>query len=541
MARAAGLHKESCLQATAGSISRADAWHMVVEHVESKWGGPQAFLAASNELAETHKAGALERREEFIFEGLVEQTGGRAAVTELLNIVASAGGVQHVLKALGPVQLSQVCNFLEALRRGGGRFQDLLKLSSLAAEAGGLTRLVRTMEKVQDASKLSEVVEYGDSFHRQGLTGQAEQEPEKHAELLAKTQGTACTTCKSGAAFKGFVPLESLDPGIARQTHEKVTAKVSAQKHALAHQFACTCFSLPERRVTLRREVLVLTSAEVLRPKEASAQGFDPFGEEQKKKAPKDLKTPPADAQVTKSGLKWKILKPVDCETQKCAKPRSFDKVSVDFTGYQLDGTIFDTSRKRGRVTCGVGQVIRGWTEGLQLMNVGEVARLWIPESLAFGSEGKSGPAGDIVVDVKLYGIKRGPNPPPTPEDVSAPPPDAVFEPSGLATKVVRPGNGTQTAKEAEFNRAVVEWYGWTADGQLFDASLNQGKSAVEVQQQNVPKGFWEGIGLMLPGETRRFWVPAALGYGKTRTDGGPAGPLVFDVFLEEAKKDFFR
>lgn len=49
------------------------------------------------------------------------------------------------------------------------------------------------------------------------------------------------------------------------------------------------------------------------------------------------------------------------------------------------------------------------------------------------------------------------------------------------------------------------------------------------------------GIGLMLPGETRRFWVPAALGYGKTRTDGGPAGPLVFDVFLEEAKKDFFR
>ena len=37
--------------------------------------------------------------------------------------------------------------------------------------------------------------------------------------------------------------------------------------------------------------------------------------------------------------------------------------------------------------------------------------------------------SGDIVVDVKLYGIKRGPNPPPTPEDVSAPPPDAVFEP----------------------------------------------------------------------------------------------------------------
>ena len=38
-----------------------------------------------------------------------------------------------------------------------------------------------------------------------------------------------------------------------------------------------------------------------------------------------------------------------------------------------------------------------------------------------------------------------------------------------------------------------VEWYGWTADGQLFDAALNRGEPAVEVQQSTVPKGFWEG------------------------------------------------
>ena len=43
------------------------------------------------------------------------------------------------------------------------------------------------------------------------------------------------------------------------------------------------------------------------------------------------------------------------------------------------------------------------------------------------------------------------------------------------------------------WNHAQVEWYGWTADGQLFDSSINRGEPQVEVQQQNVPKGFWEG------------------------------------------------
>lgn len=43
------------------------------------------------------------------------------------------------------------------------------------------------------------------------------------------------------------------------------------------------------------------------------------------------------------------------------------------------------------------------------------------------------------------------------------------------------------------WDTAQVEWYGWTADGVLFDAAINRGEPAVEVQQQNVPKGFWEG------------------------------------------------
>lgn len=309
---------------------------------------------------------------------------------------------------------------------------------------------------------------------------------------------------------------------------------------------ATRCFVSPpgsvgSRSSYLRRDLLAISaSSEVLLrpPSSAWAEGFDPFGEEQKKQAPKDLKNPPEDAQVTKSGLKWKILKAVDCEAMKCAKPRAFDKVSVAFTGFEPDGRVFDSSRTRGKVQFQVSQVIRGWTEGLQKMNVGETIRLWIPGDLGFGSEGKGGPPGDIVLDVTLFGLKRGQAPPPTPEELTAPA-DAEVTESGLASKVIRPGNGTDTAKEA--NRAVVEWYGWTADGQLFDSSINRGEPQVEVQQQNVPKGFWEGLKLMKAGETRRFWVPPQLGYGSTRTDGGPCGPLIFDVNLESFRNDFFR
>ena len=187
MARAAKLHRESCLHVTAGKVSRADAWHQLVELIESKWGGPQGFLEQSGELYNSHRANAFERREENAFDGLVEQIGGRMAVSELLNLTASAGGVQHVLKALGPVNISQVCTFLESLRRTGGRFQDLEKLSAMVGEAGGLSRLVKSIEaKVQDTSKLAEIIEGGATFERHGFLDLPDKEREKLPEVLTK-------------------------------------------------------------------------------------------------------------------------------------------------------------------------------------------------------------------------------------------------------------------------------------------------------------------------------------------------------------------
>ena len=90
--------------------------------------------------------------------------------------------------------------------------------------------------------------------------------------------------------------------------------------------------------------------------------------------------------------------------------------------------------------TFSVGGLIKGFSEGLQLMTVGEKRRFWIPQELAYrGQPGR--PAGMLVFDVELLEILPDPIAPPP--DVAAPPSDAKRTPSGLAYKVLRPGKGT--------------------------------------------------------------------------------------------------
>jgi len=118
-------------------------------------------------------------------------------------------------------------------------------------------------------------------------------------------------------------------------------------------------------------------------------------------KAPEDVAAPPADAEKTASGLASRVLK-----TGSGAKPGPDSVVTVHYTGWTTDGRSFDSSVARGQpATFPLKRVIPGWTEGLQLMAVGEERRLWIPEELAY--QGKPGkPAGMLVFDVELLEIK---------------------------------------------------------------------------------------------------------------------------------------
>ncbi len=118
--------------------------------------------------------------------------------------------------------------------------------------------------------------------------------------------------------------------------------------------------------------------------------------------APKDVAAPPADAEKTPSGLASKVL----TAGSESNRPGPTSVVTVHYTGWTTDGKAFDSSVSRGKpATFPLNRVIPGWTEGLQLMSVGEERRLWIPENLAYG--GRPGkPAGMLVFDVELLGIR---------------------------------------------------------------------------------------------------------------------------------------
>jgi peptidylprolyl isomerase len=87
--------------------------------------------------------------------------------------------------------------------------------------------------------------------------------------------------------------------------------------------------------------------------------------------------------------------------------PKATDTVTVHYHGTLLDGTVFDSSEDRGApASFPLNRVIPGWTEGVQLMKVGDTYRLWIPEEMAYkGMPGK--PQGTLVFDITLVSIKE--------------------------------------------------------------------------------------------------------------------------------------
>jgi peptidylprolyl isomerase len=117
--------------------------------------------------------------------------------------------------------------------------------------------------------------------------------------------------------------------------------------------------------------------------------------------APSDVKGPPDDAKRTASGLAYKVLKP----GTGTKRPAQWDSVTVHYTGWTTDGKMFDSTVARGMpATLKLEDVIRGWTEGMQLMVEGERTRFWIPQNLAYKGE-PGAPRGMLVFDIDLIKI----------------------------------------------------------------------------------------------------------------------------------------
>jgi peptidylprolyl isomerase len=236
---------------------------------------------------------------------------------------------------------------------------------------------------------------------------------------------------------------------------------------------------------------------------------------------PPDVAAPPADAHKTPSGLAHKLLQPGKGDKH----PAKAEMVTVHYTGWTTDGKMFDSSVARNRpASFTLDRVIPGWSEGVQLMVVGEKRRFWIPEALAYkGAEGR--PKGMLIFDVELMDIQQSPTA--APSDVAKPPADSKHTNSGLAYKVLKPGTGATHPSSS--SRVTVHYTGWTTDGKMFDSSVTRGQPATFGLNQVIP-GWTEGVQLMVEGEKTRFWIPQELAY--KGQPGAPRGMLVFDVEL---------
>ncbi len=275
-------------------------------------------------------------------------------------------------------------------------------------------------------------------------------------------------------------------------------------------------------RQTMKAKPFLLASCAVLLGSALTATAQD--DKKDMLEAPADVAAVPADAEKTDSGLASKVLTKGNGDL----KPLAKDSVKVHYTGWTTDGKMFDSSVERGQpITFPLGGVIKGWTEGLQLMVVGEKRRFWIPADLAYGENPGGGrPGGMLVFDVELLDVEVAPEPPKTPENLEAPA-DSEKTESGLASKVLTAGEGETVA---DGDTAEMHFTIWTNDGNIVQSSVTQGQPIkARLQDLSLP-GWREGVALMKKGEKRRLWIPQSLTFGEKAPQGAPEGTLIIDV-----------
>ena len=118
------------------------------------------------------------------------------------------------------------------------------------------------------------------------------------------------------------------------------------------------------------------------------------------------------------------------------------------------------------------------------------------------------------------------------PPDVAAPPADAVTSDSGLASKVITPGTGTE--RPAATDVVTVHYTGWSTDGGMYDSSIARNKPAMFPLDRAALPGWRECVQLMVIGEKRRCWMPEKLAYAGAKNR--PKGMMVFDIELLDTR-----
>ena len=201
----------------------------------------------------------------------------------------------------------------------------------------------------------------------------------------------------------------SIGSNLARQNVEiNPDALMAGIKDAIAGKPQLTQDQIKEVMTAFEKDMQAKQKA----AGEKSAAEGTKFLEENKKK--EGVKT-------TASGLQYKVIK-----EGTGAQPKATDTVTVNYRGTLIDGKEFDSSYKRGQpATFPLNGVIKGWTEGLQLMKTGAKYQLFVPSALAYGERavGPDLPANStLIFEVELLEAKPAPTPAPAPPSGAAPP-----------------------------------------------------------------------------------------------------------------------
>lgn len=247
------------------------------------------------------------------------------------------------------------------------------------------------------------------------------------------------------------------------------------------------------------------------------------------------------EVQTTESGLQYVVIREGD-EGGETPGPR--DRVSVMYDGRLTDGTVFDSSYERGSTsTFGVNQVISGWTEGLQLMSVGDEFIFYIPTELGYGDRPRPGgvikPGDDLIFRVELKQVVKAPEPRATDTDAwdkytpwNSDLPEVQKTGSGLEYVILASGDEAGANPEGGDNVVVYYEGRFNEGGGVFDSAFQRGEAAMFPANRVIP-GWVEALQLMKPGDRWLVHVPGNLAYGPR--GNGPIPPnaaLNFEVEL---------